>query len=91
MDLGRKGDIVMRKYSDFTQALAKKFSLEDEAADALEDMSYESMLEFFECMIPSGDFYHPEESSPRVQLAVDHCEESDLRAFAPACFPADRR
>jgi hypothetical protein len=65
---------------EFTRELIRKFDLGDDAEDKLEDLSYDAAREFYESLIPSGEYYIDESSGVyvNVKLAVDHCEITDL-------------
>jgi hypothetical protein len=67
--------------SEFVRALRKKFSLSDVAEELLDQD--EELQEFFESLIPSGEYFIAEGSGVSVQTsyAVDRCDRDTLAAY----------
>jgi hypothetical protein len=67
--------------SDFAKDLKREFGLSDTVSDWLTyDCDRDRLLEFFESLIPSGD-YHDSDCWPRTKYAADDCTREQLARF----------
>jgi hypothetical protein len=74
-DYGRK---------DFIDLLVKEFDLSDRLEEMLEDLESEPIQEFFESLIPSGDFFIIESGGIcyiRLRESVKNCDRDRLAKF----------
>lgn len=62
---------------EFRRELVKKFDLDDDQDAALDAADDDKLLEFFESLIPSGEF-HGGERNPRIRGAIEACTRADL-------------
>lgn len=72
-------------WMDFVIALSEKFDIEWDSFEyeTLENQPIEQLLEFFESLIPSGDYWIPYSDgiSIRTDIAVRNCTREQLDAF----------
>lgn len=69
--------------SDFCDTLKREFGLSDAAADLLSEADQDTLREWFESLITSGEYYIAEDDSvyPNVSSAVFHCQRDDMASF----------
>jgi hypothetical protein len=67
---------------DFARELTRVFQLADSTEYKLDDLDTGKMREFYESLIPSGDYYS--ENSSRIPYAVGHCTRKQLADFLRA-------
>lgn len=69
---------------DFIRGLSRKFELRDCTSDFLDDdCPDEALIEFFQSLIPSGEYYYAEDSGVCVntRYAIDRCTRDALAQF----------
>jgi hypothetical protein len=68
---------------DFAKALVREFGLSQLADDLLCDAPGETLLEFYESLIPSGEYYIPDGSSVRLNIdyAIKRCTRKQMADF----------
>lgn len=79
-------DLSWSQYGEreFACQLQKEFGLSDTATDALEG---EPVREYYESLIPSGEYYVPEDSGVRLQItyAANRATRDGVAALLRAC------
>lgn len=69
--------------SDFGRELQRTLKLSDAATDVITDAAPEAQMEFFESLIPSGDYWDSD-GSPRIRLAVERATRDSVAGFIRA-------
>lgn len=69
--------------SDFISELTRELDLHDCTYDFLSELEKDTVLEFFESLIPSGEYYIPNSSGLSIQydLAAKDCTRDQLAQF----------
>lgn len=71
-------------YDDFIDLLVKAFGLSDLAYELLDSQNYETIQQFFESLIPSGDYFIIECGGIcyiRLRESVENCDRDRLAKF----------
>jgi hypothetical protein len=66
--------------SDFRRELIRKCRPEEKIEDWLYDVDKDVLLQFFESLIPSGEF-HTGDCWPNTRYAIDKCTREDFATF----------
>lgn len=66
---------------EFRSLLVEKFDLSEDYDAVLDNIDNEELLEFFESLIPSGEYWDWQGCSPRTYDAVQDCTRTQLREF----------